>query len=61
MKMWFGHKMLECECGYSSPDKAEFEAHLTKLGHKPKTEAVKKVSKKNNEPKEENNDGLRNE
>lgn len=58
MKTWFGHRMLECECGFCSPDKAEFEAHLTKFGHKPKTEAVKKVSKKNNEPKEEIDNGL---
>lgn len=57
MKMWFGHRVLECECGYGTPDKGEFEAHLKKFGHKPKTEAVVKAAKKN-EPKEDNNNGL---
>ncbi len=56
MKTWFGHEMLECKCGWCTPDKAEFEDHLKKFNHE-RLNTVKKVVKKD-EPKEENNDGV---
>jgi len=34
MKEWFGHPFYECECGFTSLDKAEFHRHLARKGHK---------------------------
>lgn len=34
MKYWFGHPFYECECGFTSLDKAVFEQHIARKGHK---------------------------
>lgn len=33
MKYWFGYPVLECECGFSTPDEDEFLRHLKKYRH----------------------------
>lgn len=33
MKYWFGYPVLECECGFSTPDEDEFLRHLKKYKH----------------------------
>lgn len=59
MKYWFGYPVLECECGFETPDEDEFRRHLLKTGHKRKAEPVKKTRNKTGkqpvQPKEENN------
>ena len=46
MKYWFGYRVLECECGFSTPDEDDFNRHLTMKGHKPKEITEKAPAKK---------------
>lgn len=58
MKMWFGHPVMECRCGFETPDAEAFGQHLKKTGHLPKEAPVKKCKKTGvlpEKPKEENN------